>query len=162
MAATTIYRTTLLAAALGIAASAHAYIFDVLGTCDSSGTITSTTFTFSSLSEFGTAFSYNVAFFFNGDYTANFTNGASSLALSGTGGAVTFSNNTYSFSGDFNVDSATATSVPIGSTGTYSATFDLNAGFFSYSIAGAPTPEPASIAALGLGVLVIARRRRKA
>jgi hypothetical protein len=160
MSARTLCRSGLLVAALGAVGSANAYFFNVLGTCDANGTITSTTAEFSSLPEFGNNFSYFTLFFLNGDFQSDFTNGASVLDLVGTGGNVVNANNTYSFSGQYTVTNAVNTTVPLGSTGTYSATFDLNAGFFSYSVAGGPVPEPASMAALGLGSLALLRRRR--
>lgn len=161
MKSTTLFRLALVASALGAVATAQAYIFTVVGKCDSNGVIQTTDFETSSLAEFGNTFSYGVVFYFNGDFTGGFSNGPSSVTMSGTGGSVTTGGGSYSFSGNYTVDSAANTTIPLGSPGTYSATFDLDAGNYSFSVAGQPVPEPATMAVLGLGGAALMRRRRK-
>lgn len=150
----------LIASAFAAACSANAYIFNVAGTCDSNGIITGTSYEFSSLPEFGNPFDFSVAFFGNGDFQAYIFKGSAELDMSGSGGSVVFISNTVSYSGHFTVTNSIDNTVEVGSTGTYSATFDLNAGYYSFSIAGSPVPEPASMTALGLGALALIRRRR--
>lgn len=162
MKTASLFRLALVASALGAVATAHAYIFTVVGKCDAAGTILTTDFETSSLPEFNNTFTYSVLFFFNGDFSGGFANGPSLVTMSGTGGSVVTGGGSYSFSGDYTVDSAAATSIPLGSVGTYSATFDLDAGNYSFSVAGQPVvPEPATMTVLGLGALALIRRRRK-
>ncbi len=159
-----ILRLSLAALSLGVAASANAFILNASGLCNSAGQITTTSNEFSSLPEFGTTFGYSVGFGLGNPstFTASFTNGGASLNLIGTGTSSSV-NNAYSFMGSWTVSSQANTSVLSTATGTYSATFDINAGYFTYGVAGAnPVPEPTSFAALGLGLVAVARRRRRA
>lgn len=161
MKTSTAFRLACVACALSVVATAQAYIFTVVGTCDNTGTILTTDFKTSSLPEFGNTFDYTVLFFFNGDFQATVDNAPASAAMSATGGSVVTGGGSYSFSGDYLVDSSANTTIPLGSTGTYSATFDLDAGNYSFSLAGQPVPEPTSMALLGLGAVALMRRRRQ-
>ena len=155
----TLFRSALVVSALGAVTMAHAYIFVATGACDSNGIIQSTVYEHSSLAEFGDTFTYGISFFLNGDFQSGFANGPASVTMSGTGGSVFNAGNSYSFAGTFTVDTAAATSIQVGSHGTYTGTFDLAAGNYSFAVAGDAVPEPASMAVLGLGVAALVRRK---
>lgn len=100
--------------------------------------------------------------------TATFTSGTDTLVLAVTGGPFTLSGMTSSISGSWSFLSGTGGYAGIaGGMGTWSASYiDLGpAGNFSTtSFVGdlVPVPEPASMAALVMGLgMVAARRRRK-
>lgn len=153
-------RASLVAAALAAALSANAWIVSIAGDTNASGIITTVDYKYSNLAGINTAtFSYFVSFNpGTGAAFGNFTDGASVLDVAGVG-ASNIANNTYSFSG---VWTKTAlTNLPVASTGTYTALFDLNSDRYNVSFAGAPVPEPAPIAALSVGALALLRRRRR-
>ena len=148
--------------ALGAALSAHAFLFAITGTVDSNGSITSTTSEFSNLAEFGNSYAYDVVLYTGGGGTSTFTNGSSTITLTETGTASNV-NNIYSFAGTFVTSADANTSIPNGTSGTYSSTFDLADGLFTFTAAGAnPAPEPVSVGLLGFGVAALIRRRKKA
>jgi hypothetical protein len=100
--------------------------------------------------------------------TATFTSGSDQLVLSVLGGPFTFSGPTSSISGSWSFLSGTGAYAGIaGGTGTWSASYIVFPGssnnFATTSFVGdlVPVPEPASMAALVMGLGMLAARRRR-
>ncbi|RYG25026.1 PEP-CTERM sorting domain-containing protein [bacterium] len=154
------FRLAVVTAALTAAMSAHAWIITTIVTIDGGGVATGTVSRFSSLPQLGNTYSWGFLVNGAGDLTtATFANGGSSISLAGTGTSTSL-NGTFSFSGNWAASSIV--NLPVENTGTYSGTFDFNGGYATLTVAGDDVvPEPASMAALGLGVAALARRRRR-
>lgn len=164
------FKVVIVALCAAAVAAAHAVVFNVV----SVGTwlITDSGYTTSE----GVVFQNTPSAVTHMDWTATYVgSGAQGTILySGAGGTVTlsFTSGPFSGSGD---GSATALSGVwnyvsgtgdyanyVGGTGTFGSTYNINDNYSSTTLSGHldPVPEPASLAALGVGALVLIRRRR--
>lgn len=154
-------RLAAVAAVLGAALSANAFVITVTG--DYTGGISNPSLTVTSEQSNLVGLENFAVYTLQAPVTGttstinlDFKSASNTLLLSGQGFAVT--SGTTSFAGTW---TGTYTGDATITSGTYSGTYDKS-GKFSIAVAGEPVPEPASMAALGIGAVALLRRRRKA